>query len=388
MATTPRDATPQRVAVPAKDLFDQEQTAVPSPLTRPVATAPSADETFPPSGSIPIVPAPHSKDDAQRPPEPRDPIRALGDAAVAGAVSGRGVFSPSRNVSPPPGAPNARPEAAKPKTDPATGDVPTSPAKEADKDATSHAKHHGPQHTAQEDAGGGKPPKPPKRPAKDRDRPVPFFRRLGTLIVIGLLVSAGAVAYYAAYVAEAPVFNLAPRVVNIPLPTPAIDPIAIDSDSEFATGLPVATLDYALTSYEEMTLTQRFEWAGRAAEGWVLTYGDGAGGEMTVTAYQHYDVDAAIAAFEKVAPPSPDEVSATPGPDDPAAVPPVERQDVHVGDQVVGESVKTIIPAQAATETAPATPERAQIMWRNGTAVFIMVADPALIDDLFTEYGV
>ena len=60
----------------------------------------------------------------------------------------------------------------------------------------------------------------------------------------------------------------------------------------------------------------------------------------------------------------------------------------------VGESVQTVIPAIAAdtatdtTEAIEAVPELAQIMWRNGTAVFTMIASPDVIDDLFIEYGV
>ena len=211
---------------------------------------------------------------------------------------------------------------------------------------------------------------------------------------------------YALFFLPEPVV-LAPHVELIPRDTPAAAPVAFEEPSDFLAGMPTATLAFALTDYVEGELQDRATWPERHVESWTLTYSDGVE-TMTVTAFQHYRDDDAIDAFEALAPAAPlteeeiaEAAAAAAEATDPVdldaevvEIERVERAPVMVGAIQVGESVKTVIPAIEAVEATDTTeaievvPELAQIMWRNGTAVFTMIASPDVIDDLFIEYGV
>ncbi|MCJ7826945.1 MAG: hypothetical protein MUP36_01710 [Demequinaceae bacterium] len=222
---------------------------------------------------------------------------------------------------------------------------------------------------------------------------------------MGILAASllGSLVYYLFFLPEPVV--LAPAVVVIPLPTPTFDALVPTDPTDFVAGLPLATLTYGLMTIEEMPSAAHAVWPERFAEGWSLTYGDGSGSVVTVAAYQHYHEEDAIAAFEELwtlaeaaaqdAASQEAALEASPSPS-PSASPTVllERQPVTSHGILVGESFKTFaeitetIEGDEGTEPTEVTREIAIITWRNSTGVFIMTADPAVIDDLFLEYGV
>jgi len=66
---------------------------------------------------------------------------------------------------------------------------------------------------------------------------------------------------------------------------------------------------------------------------------------------------------------------------------------VSVGSVEVGKSftvtkdVTESVPNPAGGDPTEVTQHVAVVTWQNGTGVFVMTADPAVIGDLFTEYG-
>ncbi|MBN2177418.1 MAG: hypothetical protein JW722_07155 [Demequinaceae bacterium] len=241
---------------------------------------------------------------------------------------------------------------------------------------------------------------PPDDEETDGDESRPFFRLPGVLIGLGILATAllGSLVYYLFFRPD-PVM-LAPKVVVIPLPTPTFEVFVPTEPTDFVAGLPLSTMTYGLTTLEEMPSSAHAEWPERFAEGWTLTYEDGSGSMVTVAAYQHYHEEDAIAAFEELWNRAETEAQAaqpqpTPEPS-PSASPTwlVERLPIIAGDTQVGESFKTIAMITTVSEggegvdPVEVTEEIAAIVWRNTTAVFIMTADPSVIDLLFLEYGV
>lgn len=226
-----------------------------------------------------------------------------------------------------------------------------------------------------------------------------LFRRPVVLIGAGILAVAilGSLVYYLFFRPE-PIVLEAPVVV-IPLPTPTVDVIAIESPTDFSAALPLATMTYGLTAIEQMPLSAHATWPARFVEGWTLTYDDGSGSIMTVTAIQHYHEEDATEAFETLWSQAESAeglaIAASPSPSPSASTAPlVERLPVMSGDTQVGESFKVVstitetIPGKEGAEPTEVTREVAVITWRNATGVFIMTADPAVIDVLFLEYGV
>jgi len=248
------------------------------------------------------------------------------------------------------------------------------------------------------------PPAPPGPPTDDAgvDEPSSFFsvfRRPVVLIAFGILAVAalGSLVYYLFFRPEP--ITLEARLIVIPLPAPTIDMITVENPTDFTAGLPLATLTYGLTAIEEMPSTAHATWPERFAEGWTLTYCDGSDSVMTVSAIQHYHEEDATAAFEALwsqaeAEAQATAVQASPSPSPSASPAPlVERLPVMAGDVQVGESfritteITETIEGEEGTEPTEVTREVVAITWRNTTGVFIMVADPAVIDDLFLEYG-
>jgi hypothetical protein len=66
---------------------------------------------------------------------------------------------------------------------------------------------------------------------------------------------------------------------------------------------------------------------------------------------------------------------------------------ISVNKVEVGKSFKVIknvtetVPDPAGGDAKEVTHEVAVVTWQNGTGVFVMTADPAVIDDLFLDYG-
>ena len=203
---------------------------------------------------------------------------------------------------------------------------------------------------------------------------------------------------------------IAPHVYNIPLPSPTFEPLAVTDATDFLASLPTTDMSYGLRTAESTVMRPVTVWPSRFAEEWLLTYDDGAGGTMTVQAVQHYKVDAATSAYERLlelataealaaqpAGPSPSpgvapspSTSASPSPTE---VPGIVLGTVYVDEVEVGKSFTVIkdvtesVPDPAGGDPTQVTQRVAVVTWQNGTGVFIMTADPAAIDDLFTEYG-
>lgn len=230
-----------------------------------------------------------------------------------------------------------------------------------------------------------------------------FFRRPLFLIALAVVVlgGLGSLVYYL-FFRPAPIY-LDPVVVTIALPTPATSPASTDIGSDFAAALPNQTLTYGLTTIEDVPSTAHLPWQGRTVEHWMLTYEDGSGSDMTVIALQYYHENDAVAAFESAvaaeeAAANTPIVSASPSSEpSPSASAPaallttLTRSPVIAGGVQVGESVRvltTITEGANDDGTGGTTRQLAKIIWRNSTGVFVMTADPDVIDDLFLEYGV
>jgi hypothetical protein len=266
---------------------------------------------------------------------------------------------------------------------------------------------------------GGRKPSPPddaptSPPEEDGHEPSTgiraFFERASVLIVLGLfaLIGVGSGVYLAFFRPDPIVF--APRVINIPLPTPTFEPFVSTESTDFLAALPATDLTYGLRSAQPTFMRPVKVWPTRFAEEWLLTYDDGAGGSMTVQAVQHYTLETADTAYQNLldsataeilaaqpVQPSPS-ASASPGASpsvsaSPTGAPGLETGTVHVETIEVGQSFKVIKDVTESVadpdggEPTEVTRRVAMVTWQNGTAIFIMTADPAVIDDLFLEYG-
>lgn len=367
---------------------------VPSPLVPKSAPIPEPAETFPPSGAIPTVP-PQAQEAENG---PGDPVKALGEAAVTGAVAHRGSFAHVERSTgetpqrvPSPALSQEKPQHSAPNSDSSPPDVAASEPAEESAKAGGWSVLRWFKRRRSADA---PPPSIPTRHAEtggDHEPRPRFWRRLSVWISLGLIAAAGIALALLATVFRPDAIVLEPRVILDPLPTPSVSPIATAGESDFLDALPRATIDFGLTAYEALPSGDIYAWPTRAAEGWVLTYVGPDGETMTVTAVQHYNEPDAIAAFEALAPPPFVDLEPTPSPtatpEPSPSVIPVNRGEVRVGGTVVGESVRVQISAVVPEEGEP-TPEQAQITWRNGTAVFVMLGAPHVVDALFLEYGV
>ena len=238
-----------------------------------------------------------------------------------------------------------------------------------------------------------------------------FFERASVLIVLGLfaLIGLGSGVYLTFFRPEPVV--LAPHVYNVPLPTPTFEPFVPTQSTDFLAALPATDLAYGLRNAQPSFMRPVTVWPTRFAEEWLLTYDDGAGGTMTVQAVQHYTLETADTAYQSLfdaasaeivdaqsVDPSPS-ASASPGASpsasaSPTSVPGLETGVVRVDTIEVGQSFKVVkditesIADPGGGEPTEVTRRVAMVTWQNETAIFIMTADPAVIDDLFLEYGV
>lgn len=311
-------------------------------------STPAPDETFPPTGGIPRVPPPW--DDEPEPP-PADPFRQLGDAAVRAAAGLTGSLGASA-----PGVPVTVPSPEPP--------------------------------SRQQDLAAAPPPPPPAPPPEAWGRSAELLSRASTWLVVGLLV-----AVVLSSAAAATVFRMDPVLDPpdqhvIPLPSPSFSPYEPSEPTPFLASLPRATLVYGLTGAEPVTAAERFAWPARNVEGWSLVYEDGQGGVMTVVAFQHYNTDDAELAFQELLavrqPPAADGEGPSPSP---SPSPGVELRPVTArSGEVVGQSFRVEDSLPADEEGGAETPV-VVITWRNATAVFVMTGDPAVVDELFLEYG-
>jgi hypothetical protein len=230
-----------------------------------------------------------------------------------------------------------------------------------------------------------------------------FFERPLVLVVLGIfaLVGIGS-GVYLMFLKPAPI-TLPARTYNIPLATPTFAPIAPTGKSSFLAALPPADLEYGLRTAEPNVMRPVTAWPTRFSEEWLLTYDGGAGKTMTVEAVQHYSLETATKAFDALlaaaqAEATPTQSTPKPSPSTsasvaPTVVPGITMGVVNVNKVQVGKSfkvAKTITESVANPAGGAATDvtrKVAIVTWQNGTAVFVMTADPAVIDGLFTEYG-
>ncbi len=268
--------------------------------------------------------------------------------------------------------------------------------------------------------GGRKPSAPDDPPASSGgsggdDKPSTgfrgFFERASVLLVLGLfaLLGIGAGVYLMFFQPEPVTF--APRVHVIPLPTPTFESYAPADATDFFAVLPSTDLEYGLRNAQATFMQPVTTWPTRFAEEWYLTYDDGAGGTMTVQAVQHYSLEAADTAYQELLATATAEIvaalpveptpspAATPSPTSspspsPTIVPGLDTGIVHVDKAEVGKSFKVVkeitevIEDPDGGDPTEVTTTVGVVTWQNETGVFIMTADPSVIDVLFLEYGI
>ncbi|GIG55014.1 hypothetical protein [Demequina activiva] len=324
-----------------------------------------------------------------------DPVRDLGDAAVRNAsLSASGAHTPLGGVpqvpssaasapsSPGAAAPTTAwfmgdprenaPEGAaewsagtvdrpEPESEPAAVPPPNIPELEDDEPAYTPrfgvplAAHAGPgdsvEDTEPDGAGSGGGDEPPAQPHER----TPWWRSVPFLVVVGLLVMGG-IGYglFLLLAPEAETVELTPEVIVEAPAEPALDPIEIEEPTDFQAALPSVVGPYALTAIDSPA-PQAAGLEVRAAEVDDLTYSDGEV-ELSLRAIQHYDAEAATAQFEALA------VDAT------------ARESVMAGDTPVGER------ASVSGEDGDS------ILWRNGSAVFVLTGPADALEDFYALY--
>ncbi|HEX7589405.1 MAG TPA: hypothetical protein VF362_00315, partial [Demequinaceae bacterium] len=243
-----------------------------------------------------------------------------------------------------------------------------------------------------------------------------FFERASVLVVLGLFAFVGiGSGVYLLFFRPEPVV-MPPSVHTIPRPTPTFEPLVVTDATDFLAALPKMDLAYGLRSAESTVMRPVTVWPSRFAEEWLLTYDAGAGGTMTVQAVQHYKLEVATSTYQHLldvataealaarsAGPSPSPgaspaVSPSPAPStsanpSPTDAPGMVMGTVYVDKVEVGKSFKVVkdvtesVADPAGGDPTEVTRKVAVVTWQNGTGVFIMTADPAVIDDLFLGYG-
>ncbi len=181
------------------------------------------------------------------------------------------------------------------------------------------------------------------------------------LIIVAAALVAGVIGVlvYRTYLLPEPVTMPTPTVTAEPR-VPEGEPIAIEEEaSEFLSAMPLQVGADVLMAYEVLDPVGDQSLPARAAEHLKLSYGSGVGEPVyTVHAYQHYSVDDAQAAYDAYAAGAPDVA------------------DVTVDGDVVG---------QRAFQAASA---RGQVVWRNGTAVFVVTGPASDLVHFYERFGV
>lgn len=205
------------------------------------------------------------------------------------------------------------------------------------------------------------PSTPEPRPARHAAEEPSFWARVPVWgwVVAAVVVLGGAVAgVLAATAGRSPEPLPTPPTVTVTAapPSPTVEPVAREGEpTEFSQALPDTVLDLALADFAPGGgPLERSE----PLEAYTLVYSDGGARSVTVHAAQFLDAEAAAKAFRRL------------GRD---AGEPVE---VTTADgQVVGEQVEL-----ADVDGQPA------VLWRNTTAVLLVVADLDLARSVFTVF--
>ncbi len=189
---------------------------------------------------------------------------------------------------------------------------------------------------------------------------VPLWRKvpLWGWIVAGVVVVGGAVAGIlagtGAFTPEALPTPPAETVTATP-PSPTAAPVEREGEpTAFSAALPDTVLDLALADFAPDD--EFFE--GKALESYTLVYSDGGSRSVTVHAAQFPDVEAAQAWG-------------------PVVMDEVEQGEVTAGGVVVGEHFGPGLWGETG---------QLGIKWRNTTAVFVVLGDELLIQDVFTAF--
>lgn len=173
--------------------------------------------------------------------------------------------------------------------------------------------------------------------------------------------------------------SAATSTVQLPSPTPTVDPIDRGEGSAFFTALPDSVLRFALASTGPAD-----SWsAAGAIEAYTFTYSDGADGEVVVVAGQWETPPEATAFADGLLPEEPPAEAPAEAPTEDAtdgatAEPPPSVDDT--GDvQVDGETVGTYTIRDLGDGTGVA-------FWQNGTTVFQATGPVADITDFYAAF--
>lgn len=345
---------PSKPAVPAAPVR-RESAFAPQPIEVEDAdsdiieavTTPPPEEIMPARGpalwdAVPVFTPPMPAADAVA-----DPIRSLGDAAVNQAsLSASGAPTPLGGVTPSaasaPGSLSATPP-------PSAASTPGSSTPELDDNSPPFTPLFGAPGTdarASDSNDGDEPPGPAAARA-------PWWRSWPVLVIFGLLVMGGVAYAIIALLPEDEPVELTPEVI-VPTPDePTHEPISIQNPTAFQEVLPQMVGLYALTGHEDAD-TDNLELMVRVAEAHLLTY-EYQDIMLAVSAFQHFDVESAIAQFEDIAGEGSD------------------RAPVTAGETELGERV-TITDGESVT-----------IVWRNSTAIFSVTGPADAAEEFFTH---
>jgi len=196
---------------------------------------------------------------------------------------------------------------------------------------------------------------PPATPA-DEEPPGRGRRLMWLWIVLGALVVLGVTGIVLAKTVFAtPDPIIQPGVtVTEPPPTPTISPLAIASPTPFLAAMPGTVGTYSLTAAAPADKLDAATY-GRTAEAHQLTYRSGAN-EASVLALQYYNEADATAAWGTLTGPAADATTVTAG-------------GVEVGQKA------------SVTDPAPG------IVWRNGTAVFVLTGPATELEAFYEFFG-
>lgn len=295
-------------------------------------------------------------------------------------------------------------EAATSATDPATKRTKTSGKRDKRKPRNRAAERVAP------DGDGIEPlwPRLKRRLTADPGPRPPWYRRAVTFVSAGLVGAAG-VALLVAWLLTPPPVELEPWHRLLPRPTPAVAPSPAPTDTEFSAALPTATWDFGLTQAMAMPWEQRVAWPARNADAWLLRYSAG-DSEAVVIAMQHFTEEEAVEAWEAwrdletSVPLGPADdvrpgageaflrVAEEPAEDGSvldsllALAAPLEQARAAAEAAVADDAEPDPSPSPDASPVEPPYVPQGVVVWRNGTAVFAIVADADEVVGLYLEY--
>ena len=183
--------------------------------------------------------------------------------------------------------------------------------------------------------------------------------RIISLILAGVVVASvlGYVLYRLFFTPEATV--LPTPTVEAPAPSASAEPIELTDPTAFLSALPRVVGTDVLVEYTANETAGDTELPARAAEHDTLKYGPSEGAvTYTVEAYQHYTVADAETAYAAHA----DGLT--------------DVADVVVGGTVAGERASSTSGSEGT------------VVWRNGTAVFVLTGPADGVLGFFEQYGV